>query len=252
LPADAELAAALVRAAGEAVRAASGGPVATEAKTAATDLVTEADRAAEAAMVEILARERPGDGILGEEGARADGGARAWILDALDGTLNFATGLGPYCCAAALVEDDRGLATAVLDPVADVLWTAAAGEGARRQDQPLRTSGPERLEDAMVATYAHPDRKGRPGVLDGFRGLLAAAGLVRIAGSGTLDLILVAEGRLHGWVQPAVEPWDWHPGALLVTEAGGVAGEAVRDGTPWRIAAANPALLAQLQAAITG
>lgn len=243
-----------MRAAGDAVAAASGGPLLAERKTAATDVVTEADRAAEAAMVEILARERPGDAILGEEGARAGGGAggRAWILDALDGTLNFTTGLGPYCCAAALVEGDRPLATAVLDPVAGVLWAAAAEEGARRQGEVMRTTGPERLQDAIVATYAHPDRKGRPGVLDGFRSLISEAGLVRMAGSGTIDLAMLAEGRQHGWVQPAVEPWDWHPGALLVTEAGGAAGEVVREGTPWRIAAANPELLGQLQAAITG
>jgi fructose-1,6-bisphosphatase/inositol monophosphatase family enzyme len=238
--ADVELAIALVRAAGAAVLATGRGPV--EAKTAATDVVTAADRAAEAAMVELLARERPDDGIVGEEGARAAGAGRTWILDALDGTLNYATGLGPWCCAAALVADDRPLAVGVLDPVAGVLWSAGAGEGAWRDDTPLRTRGPGRLADAIVATYAHPDRKGRPGVLDGFRALVEQTGLVRIAGSGTLDLAAVADGRQHGWVQPAVEPWDWHPGALLVTEAGGATGEAVREGTPWRIAAASAEL----------
>jgi fructose-1,6-bisphosphatase/inositol monophosphatase family enzyme len=197
-------------------------------------------------MVAILARERPADGIVGEEGARAAGAGRTWVLDALDGTLNFATGLGPYCCAAALVEDDRAVAVAVLEPVAGALWTAGAGEGAFRDGRPLRASGPERLADAILATYAHPDRKGRPGVLDGFRALVEHAGMLRIVGSGTLDLAWVAEGRLHGWVQPAVASWDWHPGALLVTEAGGVEAEIVRAGTPWRVAAANPALLEQL------
>jgi myo-inositol-1(or 4)-monophosphatase len=89
-------------------------------------------------------------------------------------------------------------------------------------------------------------------VLDGVRDLVEHAGMLRIIGSGTLDLAWVAEGRLHGWVQPAVEPWDWYPGALLVTEAGGVEGEAVRAGTPWRVAAANPALLGELIAALEG
>jgi myo-inositol-1(or 4)-monophosphatase len=252
--ADLEVAVALVRAAGGAVRAATGRPVVAEAKTAATDVVTAADHAAEEAMVEILRAERPEDGILGEEGASADAaaGGRCWVLDALDGTLNFATGLGPYCCAAALVEDDRALAVAVLDPVGGRLWTAAAGEGAHADGAPIRARGPERLEDAILATYAHPDRKGRPGVLAAFGDLVARAGMLRIIGSGTLDLAWVAEGRLHGWVQPGVEPWDWFPGALLVAEAGGVEAEARRDGTPWRIAAANPALLEQIAAAIEG
>lgn len=248
--ADVELATALVRAAGAAVLSAGRGPV--EAKSAATNVVTAADRAAEAAMVELLARERPEDGIVGEEGARAAGAGRTWILDALDGTLNYATGLGPWCCAAALLEDERVLAAAVLDPIADALWSAGAGEGAWRDGAALRPHGPDRLPDAIVATYVHPDRKGRPGVLDGVRVLVERAGLVRIAGSGTLDLAALAEGRLHGWAQPEVEPWDWHPGALLVAEAGGAIGEAVRDGTRWRVAAANATLRDALVGAIGG
>jgi myo-inositol-1(or 4)-monophosphatase len=250
--ADLEVAVALVEAAGAAVRAARERPVVVEAKTAATDVVTAADHAAEAAMVAILGAERPGDGILGEEGASADTGAggRTWVLDALDGTLNFATGLGPYCCAAALVADGRALAVAVLDPIAGRRWTATAGEGAFADDAPIRARGPERLADAILATYAHPDRKGRAGVIDGFRALVEHAGMLRIIGSGTLDLAWVAEGRLHGWVQPGVEPWDWYPGALLVAEAGGVQAEVVRAGTPWRVAAANAALLDELVAVL--
>jgi myo-inositol-1(or 4)-monophosphatase len=252
--ADVEVAVALVGAAGEAVREARGRPVVAEAKTAATDVVTAADHAAEAAMVRILRAERPADGILGEEGSSAEpaAGGRTWVLDALDGTLNFATGLGPYCCAAALVEGDRALAVAVLDPVGGRRWSAAAGEGAFADGLPIRAGGPERLADAILATYAHPDRKGRPGVLDGFRDLVEHAGMLRIIGSGTLDLAWVAEGHLHGWVQPGVEPWDWYPGALLVAEAGGVEAEVVRAGTPWRVAAANRALLGELVAALEG
>jgi myo-inositol-1(or 4)-monophosphatase len=251
---DLEVAVALVEAAGAAMCAARERPVVAEAKTAATDVVTAADHAAEGAMVAILRAERPDDGIVGEEGASADSaaGGRTWVLDALDGTLNFATGLGLYCCAAALVRDGHALAVAVLEPVGGRLWTAAAGEGAFADGEPIRAHGPERLADAILATYAHPDRKGRPGVLDGFRDLVEDAGMLRIIGSGTLDLAWVAEGRLHGWVQPGVEPWDWYPGALLVAEAGGVEAEVVREGTPWRVAAANPALLAELVAALEG
>jgi fructose-1,6-bisphosphatase/inositol monophosphatase family enzyme len=255
---DAELAAALVRAAGEAVLRV--GPAGREAKTSATDIVTAADRAAEAAMVQILRRERPADGVLGEEGASADGAAGTWVLDALDGTLNFASGLPGFCCAAArLGPDGAALAAAVLDPVGGELYAAAAGDGAHRHErlgaagaQPLATQGPRRLADAVVATFAHPAKTGAPGVLDAFARLVDRAGQLRMTGSGTLELAWVAAGRLHGWAQPDVYPWDWHPGALLVTEAGGATATVSAGGTPWRLAAANRELLEELARAVSG
>jgi myo-inositol-1(or 4)-monophosphatase len=258
LPDDVALAGALVRAAGEAVLRV--GPVAREAKTSATDIVTAADHAAEAAMVAILRRERPDDAIVGEEGAAVDGAAGTWVLDALDGTLNFASGLPGFCCAAARL-DAHGAprAAAVLDPVAGELYAAGAGEGARRHEpfgpaggEPLRTSGPERLEDAVIASFAHPDKTGGAGVIATFARLVERAGQLRMTGSGTLELAWVAAGRLHGWAQPDVYPWDWHPGALLVTEAGGVVATVDAGGTPWQLAAANAGLLHELRLVVSG
>jgi len=256
--ADVALAAAAVRAAGDAVLRTGAG--AREAKTSATDIVTAADRAAERAMVEILRRARPDDAIVGEEGADVSGSAGTWVLDALDGTLNFASGLPGFCCAAArLGPDGAPVAAAVLDPTANDLYAAAAGGGARclapfgRADgEPLIASGPERLADAVIATFPHPDKTGAAGVVDAFARLVERAGQLRITGSGTLELAWLAAGRLHGWAQPDVYPWDWHPGALLVAEAGGVVATVEAGGTPWQLAAANPVLLANLNAAVSG
>jgi len=258
LPDDAALAAALVRAAGEAVL--REGPTAREAKTSATDIVTAADRAAEAAMVAILRRERPDDAIVGEEGTAVEGAAGTWVLDALDGTLNFASGLPGYCCAAArLGPDGAPRAAAVLDPVAGELYTAGSGEGARRHEpfgpaggERLATHGPERLEDAVIATFAHPDKTGGAGVTATFARLVERSGQLRMTGSGTLELAWVAGGRLHGWAQPDVYPWDWHPGALLVAEAGGALATVDAGGTPWQLAAANQALLDELRLILGG
>jgi myo-inositol-1(or 4)-monophosphatase len=256
LPDDVALAAALVRAAGEAVLRV--GPAGLEAKTSATDVVTAADREAERAMVEILRRERPDDGIVGEEGAAVAGTAGSWVLDALDGTLNFASGLPGYCCAAARLDRSGApVAAAVLDPVAGELYTTGAGAGARRHEPfaaaggaPLAAAGPGRLADAVIATFAHPDKTGRSGVLGAFGRLVDRAGQLRITGSGTLELAWVAAGRLHGWVQPDVYPWDWHPGALLVAEAGGAVATVHANGLDWGLAAANAALLAELHDAV--
>jgi myo-inositol-1(or 4)-monophosphatase len=261
LPDDVAVAAALVWAAGEAVlRAGAGRTLEREAKTSATDIVTAADRAAEAAMVAILRRERPGDAIVGEEGADVAGADGTWVLDALDGTLNFATGLPGFCCAAARLDRDGApRAAAVLDPVAGALYTAAAGRGARCHEpfgpeggEPLRTAGPQRLEDAVIATFAHPDKTGGSGVVDTFSRLVERAGQLRMTGSGTLELAWVASGRLPGWAQPDVYPWDWHPGALLVAEAGGALATVDAGGTPWQLAAADERLLAELAGAVSG
>jgi myo-inositol-1(or 4)-monophosphatase len=258
LPDDVALAEALVRAAGEVVLRV--GPAARRAKTSATDIVTAADRAAEDAMVAILRRQRPDDAIVGEEGTAVGGTGGTWVLDALDGTLNFASGLPGFCCAAACLDPDGApRAAAVLDPVAGELYAAGAGHGARRHEpfgpaggQPLRTAGPERLQDAVIASFAHPDKTGGPGVIGTFSRLVERAGQLRMTGSGTLELAWVASGRLHGWAQPDVYPWDWHPGALLVAEAGGALATVEAGGTPWQLAAANHALLIEIRHAVSG
>jgi myo-inositol-1(or 4)-monophosphatase len=242
---DRELAAAAARAAAGIAMARRGDPGPVTGKDAATDVVSEVDREAEAAAVALIAAERPQDGYEGEEGASRPG-ERTWVIDALDGTLNYVRGLAGWCAAVALEDEHGPLAAAVCDPVRDELFTAARGEGATCNGAPLAVAPPATLDEAVVATFLHAPKRELPGVLDTLGRVLASAGSVRITGSGTLELAYVAAGRLHGWIQPATYRWDWVPGALLVTEAGGRAERTPTD-PDWCIAAA-PGLFEALAA----
>jgi fructose-1,6-bisphosphatase/inositol monophosphatase family enzyme len=236
---DRALAERLVRLAGAVALELRGGAVAT--KGAATDVVTAADTRAEAALLELLRAERPDDGVLGEEGADVRGGARRWLLDPVDGTLNYARGLPAWCAAACLVDAGGPLACAVYDPVADELFSAARGAGATLAGAPLRPAAVPALAAATVATFVDMRRRDAA-IAAGTERILRDVGALRAVGCGTLELAWVAAGRLDGWVQADVEPWDWHPGALLVAEAGGAVAVAGR----WHAAAAGPALLREI------
>src|SRR5207244_8390782 len=118
---------------------------------AGADVVSEADRAAEAAVVTLLRERRPRDGILGEEGARVEA-ERTWLVDALDGTFNYVAGVPHWCAAVALVDQEGPLASAVFDPVAGELFSAQRGEGAGG----LAVRRGRVLRDALVATFADP------------------------------------------------------------------------------------------------
>jgi myo-inositol-1(or 4)-monophosphatase len=235
---DREVAAAAAEAAASVALARRGdaGPVV--AKEAPTDVASEVDRAAEAAAVAVIAAARPEDGYLGEEGAER-AGARTWVIDALDGTLNYLHGLNGWCAAVALEDEHGPLATAVCDPVRGELFTAARGAGAHLNGAPLvLRGGTASLDEAVIATFLHQPKRALPGVTSTMQRLFATAGSVRITGSGTLELAYVAAGRLDGWIQPATYRWDWVPGALLVTEAGGLATRTKAD-PDWCIAAAT-------------
>jgi len=240
---DRALAERLVRVAGAIALDLRGGPA--EEKDGATDVVTEADRRAEAALLELLRAERPGDGVLGEEGA-AVAGERRWLLDPVDATLNYARGLPAWCTAVALLDAEGAVASAVYDPVSDELFSAARGEGATANGAPLRVGAAPRLADAVAATFVDVRRRD-PAVAPGQERFLRAVGALRAVGCGSLELAWVAAGRLDGWVQADVEPWDWHPGALLVAEAGG----AVRVTGRWHVAAADEALRSELISVVT-
>jgi myo-inositol-1(or 4)-monophosphatase len=264
---DRDLAAAAARAAAQIALERRGDTGRVSAKDAPTDVVSEVDRAAEAAAIALIAAERPDDGYVGEEGAQrtAGGGSgsgrrehprsgraatRTWVVDALDGTLNYLHGLQGWCAAVA-VEDEQGpLAAAVCDPVRGELFTAGRGEGAACNGEPLRlagAAGAETLDHAVVATFLHQPKRALPGVTETLLKVLEHAGSVRITGSGTLELAYVGAGRLHGWIQPATYRWDWVPGALLVTEAGGLAARTPTN-PDWCIAAASQPLFEALRA----
>lgn len=238
-PSDLDVAIQAVNAAVSAAAAARHRPLRARAKGVSADLVTEADGAAEAAAAEILRAYRPDDGILGEEGTERPG-ARRWLVDGIDGTVAFASGLSGGWCSAVALEDEHGpLVAAVLDPATGELHAAERGVAAPAT---IRAARP--LGSAHVAAFFRRDRLVLPGVRAAADALLNQAGLVRHAGPGSLELAWVAAGRLDAWIQPQTDPWDWAPGALLVTQAGGEA-RVVPGETRWHVAGPGP-LVAEL------
>lgn len=195
------------------------------------DLVTEADRESELRIVDRLRRSFPDHGIVAEEsGDRAGAGALRWIVDPLDGTTNYVHGFPMFAVSIALYEDDRPLAGLVVDPVRGEWFTAMAGEGAWLDqgdpDSATRLAvadGGDPEEGPLLATgfpFRHPSLTAR--YLAAFGELFARSSDMRRAGSAALDLAYVAAGRVDGFWEMELNPWDIAAGELLVLEAGGV------------------------------
>ena len=235
--ADRDLAERAARRGAAAAAAHFGSALAVGRKNTLVDVVTAADRAAEEAVVDLIARDRPGDGVVGEEGAARAGSERRWVVDGLDGTFNFVSGV-PHCCTAVALQDAVGtVAAAVHDPVRDEHFSAARGLGCSMNGRPAGVRTGRVLPEALVSTFLRTDKLGGREAAPVLGGLAERAGMLRMAGSGSLDLAWVAAGRIDGWMQPNVDEWDWLPGALLVAEAGGRC--VVRPGSPaWHVAGA--------------
>ena len=247
LESDRELAQRLVRAAGGIALELRGRAGAEVKDEGPTDIVTEADRRAEALLLDLLREERPGDGVVGEEGAQVTGdGERRWVLDPVDGTHNYARGVPVWCSAVALLDGDGPLACAVQDAERGELFSAGRGEGATLDGRALRVGGEAALGSASVAMFVDARRRD-PEVLALNARVAERVGSLRCLGSGSIELAYVAAGRLDAWLQPDSEPWDWSPGALLVSEAGGVAEVRGR----WYVASRSRALAEELLA-LTG
>ena len=190
------------------------------------DLVTAADLAAEQGFRALIASRFPDHAVLGEEQAVAltpVSPARCrWIIDPLDGTTNFAHGLAIFCVSLALEVDGRIEIGVVYDAIADELFTAERGQGARLNGQPIRVSEREALGDALLCTgfpYTVHERRARQ--VEVFSSFLGQARAVRRLGSAALDLCYVAAGRLDGFWEEQLHPWDMAAGSLIVQEAGG-------------------------------
>lgn len=193
-------------------------------KKGATDLVTEADLAAEAAIVETLRTAFPSHGILAEEGGRIAGQEAAlWIVDPLDGTTNFAHGLPLFAVSIALSEAGRLVHGVVFNPVSGELFCATAGRGATRNGRPIRVSPCASPGDALLATGFPYDAREplRRSILRRLSAALAACRGIRRIGAAALDLCYVACGRMDGFWEEGLKPWDTAAGVLLVREAGG-------------------------------
>ena len=248
---DRELAERAVRAGGAEALRLAGSALDVQRKSSAADLVSAADHASEAAIVALLAAERPEDAIVGEEGASVGGAGRRWLVDGLDGTMNFLRGIPQWCVAVVLEEAEEPIACAVLDPSKDELYSAARGEGAHRDGTPLRVRVGAPLGEAVVSSFLRSDKLRGASAVEAFGPLIATPAVLRMGGAGSLELAWLAAGRLDAWAQPHVDPWDWLPGRLLVEEAGGRA--AVIDGASlrWHVAAA-PQTFDEIVALLSG
>ena len=225
---DREVAIAAARAGAGVIREAFGRAIVPEFK-GAVNPVTEVDRAAEEAVLDVLASLRPEDGVLAEErGGRTEPVGRRWIVDPLDGTVNFVHAIPQVSASVGLWDGAVPLAGAVIDVMRGEIFSAAKGEGAHLGDRPIRVSSRTNLAECVVGTGFPYDRD--------IHGLAYTAAMgqvmlrvrdVRRLGSAALDFAWVACGRFDGFWEYGLLPWDVAAGLLLVDEAGGLSADLV-------------------------
>ncbi|MDO7880891.1 inositol monophosphatase family protein [Salinibacterium soli] len=224
-------------------------------KSTAVDIVTEADRETEALIRGMLADARPDDGFYGEEsGADKGSSGLTWLVDPIDGTVNFLYGLPHYAVSIAVVEGDpdpltwRGVAGCVYNPASGELFTGLAGQGAWLGSERLQVAPPVELAQSLVYTgfaYAAETRAHQGEVV---ARLLPLVRDIRRLGTASLDLCFVAAGRANAYFERTLSPWDHAAGAIVAREAGAVV-KGLGDAAPSRdfILAAHPALAAELE-----
>lgn len=194
-----------------------------ETKTSPTDVVTAADTAVEALVRARLAELRPGDPVVGEErGLAAGDGAVTWVVDPIDGTVNFLYGLPWYTVSVAATRDGVSLAGAVVEPDTGRVWSAARGGGSTCDGSPLRVTDVAELGMTMVGTgfSYRVERRARQAAF--MAALLPRVRDLRRSGCATLDACGVAAGWLDAYVEHGTNWWDWAAAALIAEEAGAV------------------------------
>ncbi len=218
------------------------------------DFVTDVDRRAEAEIIATVRRSHPDHAFLGEESGRSGDGEFLWIIDPLDGTTNFLHGFPVFAVSIAVEHRHRIEHAVVYDPMRQELFTASRGDGAQLDGKRIRVSSQRGLEGSLIGT-GFPFREGG-GTIDDYlailKAVMAVAAGVRRPGAAALDLAYVAAGRLDGFWEFGLKPWDTAAGTLLIREAGG------RVGTPGggeytlgpNVIAGNPKVYAALLDAI--
>lgn len=219
-----------------------------------SDYVTEVDKAAEAAIIEVLREAYPDYGILAEESGQAAGdGAGSdyqWVIDPLDGTTNFIHGFPQYSVSIGLTYKGQLNQAVVYDTTRNEMFTASKGGGAFLNERRIRVAKCLKLEDALLGTgfpyrvFTHVDA-----YMGMFKEFTQRSSGMRRAGSAALDLAYVACGRLDGFWEFGLAPWDMAAGALLITEAGGLVGDLSGGETYMKsghIVAASPRVFAQM------
>jgi myo-inositol-1(or 4)-monophosphatase len=245
------LAVELARGAAEVARRGRAGGLDIDSKSTATDLVTDVDRRVERWLIDRLAERRPGDAVLAEEGGdraagAGDSGVR-WVLDPIDGTVNFVLGLPQYAASVAAEIDGEVVAGAVSNPATGETFSAHLGGGARLHGTPLRGPRDVPLARAVIATGFNYDAAMRARQIAVVAPLLPRVGDVRRLGASSLDLCFVAAGRLDGYFEAGLHRWDYAAGGLVAREAGCVlTGLHGRPPTDRLLAVAGPGLAAEL------
>ena len=186
------------------------------------EFVTEVDKRAEAAILDTISRAYPAHAFLAEESGSRGEGEFVWIIDPLDGTTNYLHGFPVFSVSIALQVKGRLEVGVVYDPMRQELFTAVRGSGAQLNDRKVRVSRRTKLEGALLGTgFPYRDLEHLDHYLAVFRDLLQRTAGIRRPGSAALDLAYVACGRLDGFWEYGLKPWDMAAGALLVQEAGG-------------------------------
>ncbi len=223
------------------------------------DFVSEVDHAAEQAILDVLKQAYPDHAILAEEsGASAnlhDENENVWIVDPLDGTTNFIHGFPQYAVSIALRQRGQITQAVIYDPTRNELFTATKGVGAFLNEKRLRVSKRDKLADALIGTgFPYSDLSGLDDYLKMFKVMTEKSAGLRRPGSAALDLAYVAAGRLDGFFEKNLKPWDMAAGSLLVSEAGGIVSDFTGEGhhlDKGDVIAGSPKIFAQMLNVLT-
>ncbi len=217
------------------------------AKSGPTDLVSDADVAAESAIRAVLGQRRPGDAILAEEGGATGEGELRWVVDPLDGTINFLFGIPAFAVSIACEDGTGAVAGVVLDPVREECFAAIREGSATLNGAPIKGSGRSELSTAMVATGFGYDAGLRARQAEVLSRVLPRVRDIRRVGAAALDLAWCACGRYDAYYERGLRPWDRAAGALIARSAGLEVRELEEDGAdPAGLVAAPPMLIEEL------
>ncbi len=223
------------------------------------DFVSEVDKAAEQAIIDVLKQAYPDHAILAEESGPSsnlhDDNENVWIIDPLDGTTNFIHGFPQYAVSIALQHRGQITQAVIFDPTRNELFTATKGVGAFLNEKRIRVAKRDKLADALVGTgFPYSDLSGLDEYLKMFKAMTEKTAGLRRPGSAALDLAYVAAGRLDGFFEKGLKPWDMAAGALLVSEAGGIVSDFTGEGRHMEkgdVIAGSPKIFAQMLGVLT-
>lgn len=221
-------------------------------KSSVSDVVTDADRAAERFVATVLTALRGEDGIVGEEGAaRESQTGRVWHIDPVDGTFNFASGTDYWCSALSLSDAAGVILGAVHRPAMGYTWFGGRDYPTTRDGKEVRVRDAASASATSIVTYLHPTSMQNDEIRNAWQRVAAKFATVRMLGAGSVDLGGVADGTWGAWMQHSVADWDWLPGKALVEAAGGKAEKVTAGGVEWCIAG-NPAVVEDIKEALRG